>query len=101
MVKFIALYKNPQDQAAFDKHYFEVHVPLCQKLPGIQKVEVTKLSAGMPGQEAPYYLMAELWFNSKAEMDAAWATAEGKAVFKDTRNFEPGLLTPVNGEVVS
>lgn len=99
MVKFIAFYKTPQDKEAFEKHYFGVHMPLCQALPGLQKAEVSRLSAAAPGGEAPYYLMTELYFNSMDEMNAAWATPEGKAVFKDTRNIEPGLLTAAVAEV--
>lgn len=99
MVKFIAFYKAPQDKEAFDKHYFGTHMPLCEKLPGLQKAEVSRLSSGAPGGESPYYLMTELYFNSMDEMNAAWGTPEGKAVFKDTRNIEPGLLTPVIAEI--
>lgn len=99
MVKFLAMYKTPQDKAAFDKHYFEVHVPLCQNLPNVQKLEVSRLTS-VRGEEPPYYLMAEIWFNSKEEMDACWASPEGRAVGKDTRNLEAGLLTATNAEVV-
>ncbi|HTY59266.1 MAG TPA: EthD family reductase, partial [Bacteroidota bacterium] len=28
MTKLIALYRKPSDPAEFDKHYFEVHIPL-------------------------------------------------------------------------
>jgi hypothetical protein len=27
MVRFLVLYDPPEDQAAFDKHYDEVHIP--------------------------------------------------------------------------
>jgi uncharacterized protein (TIGR02118 family) len=38
----IAIYKTPKDIEAFDKHYFEVHIPLAKKLPGLIKYDVTK-----------------------------------------------------------
>jgi uncharacterized protein (TIGR02118 family) len=35
------IYRTPADTAAFDKHYFEMHVPLAKKLPGLRKYEVS------------------------------------------------------------
>ena len=40
MAKMIAIYRTPNDIEAFDKHYFEVHIPLAKKLPGLIKYEV-------------------------------------------------------------
>ena len=34
MARMLVIYKTPQDTAAFDKHYFEVHIPLAKQLPG-------------------------------------------------------------------
>jgi hypothetical protein len=30
MAQLVVMYKTPQDAAAFDKHYFEKHVPLAK-----------------------------------------------------------------------
>ena len=38
MSKLIALYKQPADQAAFDQAYFNTHLPLIAKVPGLQKL---------------------------------------------------------------
>ena len=62
-VTMMALYKEPADREKFEKHYFETHVPLVKKIPGLQKVEVSRFS----GKNAPYYLMATLYFNNKDE----------------------------------
>ena len=32
MARMLVIYKTPKDPAAFDKHNFEVHVPLAKKL---------------------------------------------------------------------
>jgi uncharacterized protein (TIGR02118 family) len=37
MVQLVVMYKAPPDTAAFDKHYFEKHVPIGKKLPGLRK----------------------------------------------------------------
>ena len=52
MVKLIALYKQPENKEAFDEHYFNVHGPITEKIPGLQKMEVTKI-VGTPMGERP------------------------------------------------
>lgn len=101
MYKTIVVYSQPAeaDKETFENHYFNVHIPLVQKVPGLVKAEVNRVDPQPDGSPAPYFLITELCFNSKEEMAAAWATPEGKAVFKDTRNFPPGLMTAVNAEV--
>ncbi len=34
----VVVYKTPPDPAAFEKHYFETHIPLAKKLPGLRKL---------------------------------------------------------------
>ena len=42
MASLVVLYKTPTDKAAFDKHYFDKHVALAKKIPGVRKYEVSK-----------------------------------------------------------
>ncbi|HVX75718.1 MAG TPA: EthD family reductase, partial [Bradyrhizobium sp.] len=42
MAHLLVMYKTPKDAAAFDKHYFETHVPLAKKIPGLRKYEVSQ-----------------------------------------------------------
>ena len=98
MVKIIALYRKPADIESFDKHYFEIHAPLVRKMPGLLKLEVTKVT-GAPIGEAPYYLMAEMYFDSVDAMNASNASPEGKAVVKDLMSFAASVITLFFGEV--
>lgn len=34
MARMIAIYKTPDDKDTFDKHYFELHIPLAKNFPG-------------------------------------------------------------------
>jgi len=97
MIKLIALYRTPSDAVEFDKHYFEVHIPLVRKFPGLRKVEVTRVT-GAPIGEAKYHLMAEMYFDSKDAMDAALGSAEGKAVTRDIMSFAADVITVFHGE---
>ena len=87
MAKLIALYKKPADVEAFDRHYFEKHVPLAKKLPGLRRYEVNAGAIASPQGESAYHLIATLHFDSMAAVQAAFASPEGKAAAGDLANF--------------
>ena len=91
MVKLIALYSKPDDIAAFEKHYKEIHAPLAKKMPGLRRMEVSHMT-GSPGGEAKFYMMAELYFDNKEAMMAALGSPEGKAAAKDVMGFAGKIL---------
>jgi uncharacterized protein (TIGR02118 family) len=97
MIKLIALYRNPSDPAEFDKHYFDIHIPLVRKFPGLRKIEVTRVT-GAPIGEAKFHLMTEMYFDSRDAMDAALASSEGKAVTRDIMSFAADVITVFHGE---
>jgi uncharacterized protein (TIGR02118 family) len=100
MVKSIALFTTPPDPAAFDSHFFAVHLPLVRRIPGLRSVEVLRLS-GLPGFDARYYLMAELTYDSIDALDSANATPEGQAAAIDLFAFAKNLVVLFTGEGVS
>ena len=91
MVKLVALYRKPADVAAFEKHYREIHTPLATKIPGLKKLEVSHFT-GAPGGEAKFYMMAELYFDTKEAMLVALSSPEGKASGKDVMSFAGDIL---------
>ena len=48
MALLVVMYKAPHDAAAFDKHYFEKHIPLAKKIPGLRKYEVSRGAVATP-----------------------------------------------------
>ena len=96
-VTMVVLYKEPPDREKFDAYYFGTHIPLVQKIPGLLKVEVSRFT----GREAPYYLMATLYFNNKEERKAALSSPEGQATAADLANFAtPDIITTTFADVV-
>jgi uncharacterized protein (TIGR02118 family) len=88
MARMLVIYTAPQDTAAFDKHYFEVHVPLAKKLPGLRKYEVSRGAiTTLAGGDA--YMVAELHFDDLAAIRAAFASEVGKECAADRQNFAP------------
>ncbi|CAN5215139.1 EthD family reductase [soil metagenome] len=98
MVKLIALYKTPADTADFDNQYFNTHIPLTMKMPGLQKAEISRVT-GAPMGTAEYYLMAELYFENKEAMDAAMSSPEGRASAKNLMGFAKELVSMMFAEV--
>lgn len=98
MVKLIAMYKTPSDIEEFEKHYYEVHMPMIEKMPGLLKTEVSKI-LGMPGQDSKYYLMAEMYFENMDELNESMASPEGKAAGKDLISFAKDYVIMMFGEV--
>jgi uncharacterized protein (TIGR02118 family) len=90
MAKLVVLYGAPKDAAAFDKHYFEKHVPLANTIPGLRRYEVSNGPIGTPGGPAPYHLIATLTFDSVAAIQTAFASPEGQAAGADVASFATG-----------
>ncbi|WP_124726822.1 EthD family reductase [Staphylospora marina] len=98
MVKLVALYKQPEDKKAFDEHYFNVHLPLAQKMPGLIKATVTRYAGTPMGTESPYYLQAEMYFENMEALQASMNSPEGRAAAKDLMSFAGKLVTMMIGE---
>jgi uncharacterized protein (TIGR02118 family) len=92
VVRLIALYSTPEDPAAFDRHYREVHEPIVRRYPGLQEVRVSRPD-GLGGRPPAYHLMAEMTFDSRADLDAAMASDAGRESGRDLRNFAQAGVT--------
>jgi uncharacterized protein (TIGR02118 family) len=92
MVKLVALYRRPADPTAFDRAYFETHIPLVKKIPNLRRVDVARVT-GAPRGEPDYYLIAEMYFDDQAALDAAMASPENAEAGKNLMSFARGLVT--------
>ena len=89
MARVMAIYKRPKDTAAFDKYYFETHVPLAKKIPGLKKYEVNRGPVESPAGDPGVHRIAILHFEDMRAIQAAFASAEGQATVADVQNFAP------------
>ena len=90
MARLLVMYKTPRDTAAFDKHYFERHVPLAKKIPGLRKYEVSQGAVGSPMGSSNYHFVAILHFDDMAAIQNAFGSAEGQAAVADVQTFATG-----------
>jgi uncharacterized protein (TIGR02118 family) len=90
----VVIYSMPADPAAFDEHYFSVHVPLAKSLPGLRRYEVGRRPiASLAGDPEPY-LIGTLHFDDMAALRRAFASDAGRACAADRR-----ILAPADGDV--
>jgi uncharacterized protein (TIGR02118 family) len=92
MAKLIVVYRIPRDPAEFDRYYAQVHTPLVKRMPGLRRLEVTRLT-GAPSGASDLYLIAELYFDNAAAREAALVSNEGKAAEADLPKFADGIVS--------
>ena len=88
---------QPVDAEAFDSHYFDVHVPIAQGLPGLKRFTWSKPRP--MGENADAYFIAELWFDSADDLKAAIKSPEMAAAGADLANMSVASITMFSGEV--
>lgn len=85
MAKMTVIYKTPNDIDFFERHYFDVHVPLANQLPGLIKYEVNDGSIiSTTGYPEPYRI-ANLYFESIETMMKAFRSEIGQKCADDRK----------------
>lgn len=98
MVKLVALFKKPSDTNSFDDHYENVHIPLVKKMPGMKRIEVSKVT-GAPLTAPQFYRIAEMYFENQQALNAAMMSAEGITAAKDLMSFAKEVVQMFYAEV--
>ncbi len=89
MAQMVVIYQTPQDSAAFDLHYFDIHVQLAKTVPGLRKYEISDAPIAVPAGSGDVYRIGILSFDDLAALKAAFASPEGRAAAADRRLFAP------------
>ena len=89
MARMVVIYRTPKNVEAFDRHYFEIHVPLAKKIPGLRKYEVSDGPIATPVGTADVHRIGTLHFDDHAAIEKAFASPEGRAAGADRRLFAP------------
>lgn len=89
----------------FVKHWFEVHGPLAHAVPGVRRYVQSHIleewtRPNMPTTEVEIDEIAELWYDDRAAMERANATAEAKRLDDDGALFIGGIKSLVVEERV-
>jgi len=92
MPRLVALYNVPEDPDAFDAHYRDTHARIVDRYPNLREVRLTA-PRGVAGRPSPYHLMAEMVFDTDADLDAALGSEAGVESARDLRNFAGAGVT--------
>jgi uncharacterized protein (TIGR02118 family) len=79
--KITVIYDNPTDPAAFETEYAREQVSLAKALPGVTRVETSKVWPKEDGTETPAYRLIDIYFDSYESASAAVQTPEAGALF--------------------
>jgi uncharacterized protein (TIGR02118 family) len=90
MARVVVMYKTPKDPIAFNKHYFETHVPIAKRIPGLRKYEVSQGAVASPAGPSGVHFIAVLHFDDMTAVQRAFTSGEGQAAVADVQNFATG-----------
>ena len=90
MARLVVMYGLAKDPVAFEKYYFETHIPIAKKIAGLRKYEVNRGPVMTPAGPSSCQLVAILHFDDMAAIQAAFASPEGQATAADLQNFASG-----------
>ena len=93
MTRLLVLYGHPKDPDAFDKYYNEIHVPLAKRMQGLQKWTIGKVQGTPDGEPSDYYFIADLYAESREDLEAILETPEGREAVEDVPKFASGGVT--------
>jgi uncharacterized protein (TIGR02118 family) len=99
VAKLVAMFAKPEDPAAFDRAYFDLHLPLNAKTPGLRRTEVTRVTGALRG-ESQWYLVTEMYYDDEESMRAGLASPEAAEAGKQLMTFTRGLVTFYTAEVL-
>lgn len=93
-MKFVALYRQPEDPAAFDAAYAQ-HLKLVDFVPHTLGYTVTRFNRSLGGESL--YLMFELHFADRDAMKAAMSSPEMAALGQDAQQFAAQTISMALG----
>lgn len=92
MVKLVVLYGHPTDPEEFDRYFAGVHMPLAERIPGVVDITYGHVTSA-DDAAAPFYLAAEVTFDSVADLHSGMSSPQGQATAADVAEFATGGAT--------
>ncbi len=96
--KITVIYDNPTDPDAFEAGYPD-QVALAKRIPGVQKIETSKVWPKEDGSPTPAYRMVDMYFADYDAACAAVATPEAGAFFPSVFDLATGGVRIVFADV--
>jgi uncharacterized protein (TIGR02118 family) len=78
LYKLTLLFHKPDDPMAFETRWSEEFVPRAEKMPGIRRVAVSRVTGGLE-EDVDLHLMHEFFFDDAEALREAMASPEGQS----------------------
>ena len=98
MVKLVAMFKRPADTDSFEGHYRNVHLGLIRKMPGMKRLDISKVTGGLMSTPE-FYRMAEMYFEDQTALNQAIMSPQGMAAARDLLGFAKDIVQLFYAEV--
>jgi uncharacterized protein (TIGR02118 family) len=82
------------------QYYRETHIPIARRMKGLKKWTIGKVQPAADGKPSPFYYVADLYMESRADFEQLLATPEGQAAVADVPNYATGGATFLYTEVM-
>ena len=89
MAQMIVIYKTPKNVGAFDRHYFDVNVPLARQLPGLREYQTNRGPIISLYGASDAHLVVSLHFDALSDISVAFISESGRAYVADRRQLAP------------
>lgn len=99
MLKIIGYWTFPTDEAAFEEHYKNVHLPKAAAVPGLRRLVTTKCESAFEGGPPEHYRIAEMVFDDMDSLAKAGESAEYRAMREDAEYMHGAFGATVSGEL--
>lgn len=105
MLKLVSLYRKPRDPQSWMSHFMNVHRPLLEALPSVERVELSSPFDAMsppgsqPDRRGAPFLMVELYFLDRDRFEHAMTSDEGRRMIADMQEWGAGGITTFFAEV--
>ena len=90
-------FPRPGEEQAFEEHYWNVHVPLAQRIPNTAELVLTRTAYALPGEQPAFYRAVVMSFPDQQAFEAATRTPEWDELRSDSaaiiERFGVQLLT--------
>lgn len=92
MHKLMILFRQPEDVVEFDTRWSQEFVRIAEKMPGLRRVAVSRISGG-PSGEVDLHLIHEFYFDHAQAAREAMVSPEGQAAGRALMSFAADVAT--------
>jgi uncharacterized protein (TIGR02118 family) len=97
--KITFIYDNPADPDAFEAGFADTQLGLARAIPGVEKIESSKVWPKEDGSPTPAYRLLDLYFADYDAASAAVTTPEAAALFPNVFELATGGVRIVFADI--